>query len=162
MRPWRRHQRGDLRDQFEWRLHQRRRACAGRRSSHRLGVAVDQMVGIALVQIFEGEGRTRALPQQPLEPHPVGALDAYRTIHREAAVVCPGAHLGGVILVDQAAFDKGAQDKGSHARLHVGKRRRVKFEGGMKGDARRIVQGDGWFKYPVDDAAVEVYVLVQA
>jgi hypothetical protein len=32
----------------------------------------------------------------------------------------------------------------------------------MKGDARRIVRGDGWFEYTVDDAAAEVYVLVQA
>ena len=30
MRTRRRHQGGDLRDQFEWRQHQRRRACAGR------------------------------------------------------------------------------------------------------------------------------------
>ena len=44
-----RHQRGDLVDQFEWCQHQRRRTCAGRCSTHRLGIAIDQMLGIALV-----------------------------------------------------------------------------------------------------------------
>lgn len=55
----RRHQGGNLVDQRKWRQYQRRRACAGRQ----LGVAVDQMRGIALVQVFEGE-RRRALPAQ--------------------------------------------------------------------------------------------------
>ncbi len=40
--------------------------------------------------------------------------------------------MGGVILVDQTALDEAAQDTGSHARLHVGKRRRVKVVGGME------------------------------
>ena len=164
MRPWRRHQRGDLRDQFEWRQHQRRRACAGRCCARRLGIAVDQMLGIALVQIFEGERRTGTVAQQTFEPNPVGALDAHRAIHREAAVVCPGAHLGGVIFVDQAAPDEGAQNTGSHARLYIGKRRRVEFvgKGGMKGGARRLVRSDGRFEDAVDDAAMKMDVLVQA
>ena len=121
------------------------------------------MPGIALVQMRKREGRTRAIPQQPLLPHSVGTLDAHRAIHREAAVVRPGAHLRGVILVDQATIDEGAQDPGSQARLHVGKRRRVERtgKGGMKADARRLVRGDRRFEYPVDDAAVEVDVLVQ-
>ena len=54
------------------------------------------------------------------EPRPVSALDAYRTFHRAAAVVRPGAHFGGVIAVDQAALDEGAQNTGSNASLHVG------------------------------------------
>ena len=101
--------------------------------------------------------------RKAFEPRPVGALDAYRTIHREAAVVRPGAHFGGVIFVDQPAFDEGAQDTGSHARLHVGKRRRVQSvgKGGMKGDARRIIRGDGRLEDAVDDAAVEMDVLVE-
>ena len=76
----------------------------------------------------------------------------------------PGAHFASVILVDQAALDEGAQDTGSHARLHVGKRRRVELtgKGGMEGHARRLVRGDGRIEYPVDDAAVEMDVLVQA
>lgn len=61
----RRHQGGNLVDQRKWRQYQRRRACAGRCSARQLGVAVDQMRGIALVQVqvFEGE-RRRALPAQ--------------------------------------------------------------------------------------------------
>ena len=71
--------------------------------------------------------------------------------------MCPDAHLDGVILVDQAAPDESAQNTGSHARLHVGKRRRVEAagKGGMKGDARRLVQGDGRLEEAVDDAAVK-------
>ena len=162
VRPWRRHQRGDLVDQFEWCQHQRRRTCAGRCSTHRLGIAIDQMLGIALVQMFQRERRTGTIPQQPFERRPVGTLDAHRAIHGKATAVRPGAHLGRVIPVDQAAPDESAQDTGSHARLHVGKRRRVKFEGGMKADARRRDRGDGRLEYPVDDATVEVDVLVQA
>ena len=122
------------------------------------------MPGIALVQMRKRERLTRAVAQQPFESDPVGTLDAHRAIHREAAVVRPGAHLGGVILVDQATIDEGAQDPGSHARLHVGKRRRVELtgKGGMKADARRLIRGDGRFEYPVDDATVELDVLVQA
>ena len=71
------------------------------------------MPGIALVQMFESEWRSRTVAKQAFEPRPVGALDAYRTIHREAAVVRPGAHFGGVIFVDQPPFDEGAQDTGS-------------------------------------------------
>ncbi len=37
-----------------------RRACAGRRSAPRLRVTVDQMLSIALMQMFQREGRTRA------------------------------------------------------------------------------------------------------
>ena len=96
--------------------------------------------------------------QQPLEPRPVDALDAYRTIHREAAVVRPGPHLGGVILVDQTAFDESGQDTGSHPSLHAGKRRRIESvgKGGMKADARRIIRGDGRLEYSVDDATMEM------
>ena len=101
--------------------------------------------------------------RKAFEPRPVGALDAYRTIHREAAVVRPGAHFGGVIAVDQAALDEGAQNTGSNASLHVGKRRRVEAvgESGMKGDARRIARGDGRIEDAVDDAAVEMDVRVE-
>ena len=76
----------------------------------------------------------------------------------------PAAAAVGMLLVhpDQAAFDESAQCTGSHARLHVGKRRCVKFEGGMKADARRIVRGDGRLEDAVDDATVEMDVLIQA
>ena len=69
----------------------------------------------------------------------------------------PGVHLGGVILVDQATIDEGAQNTGSHARLHVGKRRRVERtgKGGMKADARRLVRSDRWLEDAVDDATVK-------
>ena len=122
------------------------------------------MQGSALVQMRKRERRTRAGAQQPFESDPAGTLDAHRAIHREAAVVRPGAHFGGVILVDQATIDEGAQDTGSHARLHVGKRRRVERtgKGGMKADARRLIRADRRFEYPVDDAAVEMDVLVQS
>jgi|688.fasta_scaffold101954_2 hypothetical protein len=74
----------------------------------------------------------------------------------------PGAHLCRAILVDQTTIEEGAQDRGSHARLHVGKRRRVESEGGMNADARRIVRDKGWLEAPVNSAAVEMVVLVQA
>ena len=76
----------------------------------------------------------------------------------------PGAHLGGVIFVDQPTFDEGAQDAGSHPSLHVSKRRRIESvgKGGMKADARRVIRGDGRLEYPVDDATVKVHMLVQA
>ena len=78
----------------------------------------------------------------------------------------PGAHLGGVIVVNQTAPDESAQDTGSHTRLHVGERRRVESEGGMKADSRRIVRGivciGSRLEDAVDDAAVEMHVLVQA
>jgi len=80
--------------------------------------------------------------------------------------VRPGAHLGGVILVDQAAPDECGEDTGSHASLHVGERRRVEFEGGMKADARRLVRGivciGSRLEDAIDDAAMEMDVLVQA
>ena len=114
--------------------------------------------------MLQRERRTGTVPQQTLEPDPVGTFDAHRAIHRESAVVRPGAHFGGVIFVDQPTFDEGAQETDSHARLHVGKRRRVESvgKGGMKGDARRIIRGDGRLEYPVDDATVEMDMLVQA
>ena len=62
----------------------------------------------------------------------VGGLDTHRAIHREAAVVRPGTHFCGVILVDQAASEEAAQDTVSHTSLHVGKRCRIKFEGGWR------------------------------
>ena len=77
-------------------------------------------------------------------------------LDKRQAIVCPGAHLGRVILVDQSAPDEGGEDTGSHTRLHVGERRRVKFEGSMEADARCLVRGDGPFEYPVDDAAMEM------
>ena len=52
----------------------------------------------------------RAQVRKAFESRPVSTLDAYRAIHREAAVVRPGAHFGSVIAVDQAALDEGAQD----------------------------------------------------
>ena len=115
------------------------------------------MQGIALVQMRKRERRTGAVAQQRFESHSVGTLDAHRAIHREAAIVRPGAHLGGVILVDQATIDEGAQDTGSHARLHVGKRRRVERtgKGGMKADARRVIRGDRRLEDAVDDATVK-------
>ena len=69
----------------------------------------------------------------------------------------PCTQFGGVILVDQAAFDEGAQDTGSPPSLHVGKRRRVQSMGksGMKADARCIIRGDVWREYPLDDATVK-------
>ena len=155
MFPWRRHQGGDLRDQFEWRQNQRRRACAGRCSTHRLEIAADQMLVIALVQMLQRERRMGTVAQQTFEADPVGTLDAHRAIDREAAVVRPGAHLGGLIFVDQAAPDEATQDTGSHAGRYVGKRRRVKFQGGMKADARRLVRRDDWREDPVDDAAMK-------
>jgi len=119
---------------------------------------------LPLNEVLQRERRTGAVAQQPFEPRPVGVLDAHRAIHREAAVVRPGAHFGGVILVDQPSFDEGAQDTGSHAGLNVGKRRRVESvgKGGMKDDARRIIRGDGRLEYSVDDATMEMDMLVQA
>ena len=139
-------------------------AYASRRRARRLGVAGDQMPGIALVQMRKRARRTGAGAQQPFESDPVGALDAHRAIHREAAVVRPGAHLVGVILVDRTTIDEGAQDTGSHARLHVGKRRRAELtgKGGMEGHARRLVRGDGRLEDAVDDATVEMDVLGKA
>ena len=94
------------------------------------------MQGIALLQMHKREWRTGTIAQQTLLPGPVGALDAHRAIHRKAAVVRPGAHFRGVIRVDQAALDAGAQDTGPHASLHLGKRRRVKFDGRHGGQPR--------------------------
>lgn len=113
--------------------------------------------------MLQSEGRTSTVTQQTFEPRPVGALDTHRAIYRKVAVVRPGAHLAGVIFVDQAAPDKGGEDTGSHARLHVGKRRRAEFvgKGGMKADARRVIRGDGRLGEAVDDAAMEVDVLIQ-
>ena len=118
------------------------------------------MQGIALVQMLQRERRTGTVAQQPFESGPVGTLDAHRAIDRKTAVVRPSAHLGCIIAVDQAALGEGAQGTGSHA----GKRRRVKFvgTGGMESDARRIIPCDGRLECPVDDATVEVAVLVQA
>ena len=82
------------------------------------------MQGIALLQMLQRERRTGTGAQKTFEPHPVGGLDTHRAIHRaihrEAAVVRPGAHLCGVIFVDLPTFDEGAQDAGSHAGLGRG------------------------------------------
>jgi hypothetical protein len=119
----------------------KRPAHAGRCSTHRLGIAVDQILGITLVQMRQRERRTGTVAQQTFEPRPVGPQDAYRAIHREAAVVRLGAHLGGVIQVDQVAPDEGGEDTGPHSCLHVGERSRVESEGCMKADARCLVRG---------------------
>jgi hypothetical protein len=109
--------------------------------------------------MLQRERRTSTVAQQTFEPRPIGTLDAHRAIHRKATVVRPGAHLGGVILVDQAAPDECGEDTGSHASLHVGERRRVEFEGGMKADARRLVRGivciGSRLEDAIDDAAME-------
>lgn len=150
MRTRRRHQGGDLVDQFERRQHQFAGAVGAR-----FGAAIDQMPGVPLLQVLQREGRARTVAQQPFESHPVGAVDAHRGIDGKSAAVLPLAHFLAIALVDQAAPDEGAQNPLAHEGLHVGKRRRVKFEGSMKGDARRIVRvGDG-LEYPVDDAAME-------
>ena len=79
------HQCGNLVDQFERGQHQR----AGSVRS-RLGDVVDQMLGIVLLQMLQGEGRAcipqgyflrGALTQQPFQPRAVGALDAHRGVH---------------------------------------------------------------------------------
>jgi len=72
----------------------------GRRCARRLGVAGDQMLGIVLLQMSQRKKRSRTVPRQTFESQPVGTLDAHRAIHREAAVVRPGAHLGSAILVE--------------------------------------------------------------
>ena len=129
------------------------------------GLRVTRCSGVALAQVFGGERRTGTAAQQTFEPGAAGALDTHRAIHREAAVVRPGAHFAGVIAVDRPTPDEGAQDPGSHARLHLGKRRRVEGvgKGGMKGNARHIVRGyvrgcvrrDVRRVYAVDDATVK-------
>ena len=71
---------------------------------------------------------------------------------------------GGLRWSPQKPLSEGAQDTGSHARRHVGKRRRVERvgTGGMKADARRLIRGLGRLEDAVDDAAMEMDVLVQA
>ena len=44
--------------------------------------------------------------RKAFKPWPFGTLDAYRATHREAAVVRPGAQLGGVIAVDRPRLTK--------------------------------------------------------
>ena len=58
--------------------------------------------------MLQCEGWTGAVAQQAIEPRSVCALDAHLSIHREAFVVRPGTHLGGVILVDQLRMNPGA------------------------------------------------------
>ena len=115
----------DACDQFQWRGHQRGRPYTGRCSTRRLGVAVDQMLGTALMQMLQRERRAGLVAKQAFEPRPVDHLDTHRAIHREAAVMRPSARFGSVMFVDQAAIDECAQHTGSPARLHVGKRRRA-------------------------------------
>ena len=45
--------------------------------------------------------------------------------------------------------------------LHVGKRCRIEFEGGMKADAWRVIRGGGRGEDAVDDATMKVDVLLE-
>ena len=67
------------------------RACGG---SCR-GVALD-------AQALEGEGRPRAVSQQPLSAG-AGAVDPDGGVQAEAATGLPGEHVGGGVVVEQAA-----------------------------------------------------------
>ena len=76
--------------------------CAGTPSTQRARVAADHWTFDQLAWA-NSDSAGKLGWQTRFEPRPVGALDAHRAIHREAAVVYPGAHLGRVILVEGRA-----------------------------------------------------------
>ena len=117
----RRHQRGDFVDQLQRREHQITRAVGAG-----LGVVVDQMFGIQLMQMRQRERRAGAVAQQSFQPCPVTAFDAHLGIQRETSAVFPASHYFSVVLADQAAPDEGTQDAPPHLCLHSSKRDRIK------------------------------------
>ena len=137
------HQRGNLVDQFERGQHQGAGSVRAR-----LGDVVEQMLGVVLVQMLEGERRAGAVAQQPFPPGPVGALDAHRGVEREAAAVVPAAHLVTSTLLEQAAADAGAQHPLAHLGLHRGQQRPHPARRRRETPPRRPVRGVGQPRIP--------------
>jgi len=136
-------------------------AARARSAWARLGDVVDQMFGVVLVQMLEGERRAGTVAQQPFAPGPVGAFDAHRGVEREAAAVCPATHLVTSALLEQAAADAGAQHTPAHVGLHLEHSGRSQRGGCMKHHARRRVRGVGRREDRIEDAAVKVQMRVQ-
>ena len=112
----RRHQRGEARDQLQRGKDLRAVTAAGAGFSG----LVDQVLGIQLLQPFQGKGRTGTVAQQPLQSRPVSRLDAYRSVHRQPAAIGPRLHRARVIAIEQTAAHEALQEAPAHLGLHCG------------------------------------------
>ena len=97
-------ERGEAREQLE--RGQRQGGCP--RTG--LGTVVDEMLGIELMQPFQGEGWASAIAQQAFTPGTIGRLDAHRAIDRETPAVRPLRHRLRVGIRKQAAAHEARQE----------------------------------------------------
>jgi hypothetical protein len=85
------------------------------------------MLGIELMQPFQGERRAGTIAQQALAPGAVGGLDAHRAVDREATrsaaglcararIACSGREAAG----ENAAFEVGGESRARRRRDRVG------------------------------------------
>ena len=117
------------------------------------------MFGIQLSQMLQREGWAGAVAQQALQPCPICATDTHRGVQREAAAVFPSAHHVSVVLADLAATDEGSENAPQHQRLQ---HRQARLHQARTPHERPHLPFR-WLRveYPINDAAVEVDVLVQ-
>jgi len=110
------------------------------------------------VQPLEREGRTRAVPHEPLDPRAIGTLDTDRGIHAEATGRLPVEHVGHRRVVQDLAAPEGAE----HTPLH-GPRDLVRvFVRELRGLVEAHLVGRLLAEDAIDGEDVVVEVRVQA
>jgi hypothetical protein len=134
-----------------------------------LGKDVENLVGPAADQMepFESEGRSRTIPDQPLEALPVGSLDTDAPIEAKPAAVIPAEHVLGVVGIQEGVATKVTEHSTSHGVLevlqeHAGEGSSfVEAEAGLR--MRRILSRVtlNLLEEPVHDAEMIVKVRVQ-
>ena len=98
------------------------------------------------------EGWSGAVPQQSLQPWPVGGLDAYRGAHRKPATVSPLRHVARVIDGEQTAAHEAVQQAAAHGGLYRGDGLTIEAGGRVEDDA----PGRRRLEHAVEHHAVEM------
>jgi len=138
-------------------------SCSGVRRSGPLppgpGLAggVEQVLGIALLQSFQGERRPGAVAQQALPPRVVGGLDTHRRVDGEPAAVWPRVHRMRSIAIEPTAAHKARHQAAAHGGLHRSDGFGVDPAGRVEDDTR------GWCgrEHPVEHHAMKMQMRVE-
>jgi hypothetical protein len=137
---------------------QRREREAGLPVGGRLRQLVEDVLVVDPLDAFQRERRAGAVAQQPFQTRAVVAFDAHRGVQGEAAVVLPGAHVLGIVRLEETASHEQTQDAAANGGLHSGDRRRVHRRGFEEGDGRIVLRPR---EDTVDDADVKMRVLIE-